>query len=313
MTPIDHHAAQLDTQSRETTMHRTTILAALMFIRLAALATAADLVHQSFSVQVISVDPGITAIVPTDFFEISYTIDQSVKDQDSSVGAGTFPSLAVSFSLAARPLNAGTWHPMGTFNFATSNFVTNAFGDNFTFQVRGSGFPNGGTGLTFFDLDLNWKWPADISDSGLNDQFGQQFGGTFNPARAVLRPSSIRFLAGPGDFREATILPETPALAGDYNINGVVDAADYTVWRDSPAGPGILANDATPGTISASDYDVWKAHFGQTGGSGSNSNAAVPEPATWALVAWAFSAVPYCVRRNRAAAQLSPSPVFSPA
>lgn len=294
MTQNDYRAVQADNRSRGTTLHRTKILAALVFTRLATMATAADLVHQSFSVQVISVDPGITAIVPTDFFEIAYTIDQSVKDQNNSVGAGTFPSLAVSFSLAARPLNAGTWHPMGIFNFATSNFVTNAFGDNFTFQVRGSGFPDGGPGLTFFDLDLNWKWPADISDSGLNDQFGQQFGGTFNPARAVLRPSSIRFLAGPGDFREATILPENPALAGDYNINGVVDAADYTVWRDSPTGPGILANDATPGTISASDYDVWKAHFGQTGGSGSNSNAGVPEPSTFVLLTLAVASLCVC-------------------
>jgi hypothetical protein len=92
----------------------------------------------------------------------------------------------------------------------------------------------------------------------------------------------MRTVLGLGDFREAVILPETPALAGDYNFNGVVDAADYTVWRDSPTGPGILTNDATPGIISASDYDVWRAHFGQTGGSGSaaNSTSAVPEPPT---------------------------------
>ena len=127
---------------------------------------------------------------------------------------------------------------------------------------------------------MNWKWPADITDSGLGDKFGQQFGVTFNPARGVLRASAIRFRTAGGEFHEAVILPETPALAGDYNFNGVVDAADYTVWRDSPTGPGILSNDATPGIISASDFDVWKAHFGQTGGSGSTTNslAAIPEP-----------------------------------
>ena len=261
-------------------MRSQAIIFALLLIHLAAPAHAVDPIHFSFSVQVFSVDAGITEIAPGDFFEIAYTIDQSIPDQNNSIGAGTFPSLATAFSLAARPLNAGTWNPMGTFDLAGGNYVTNAFGDNFTFQVHGTGFPNGGPGLTFFDLDLNWKWPADITDSGLGDKFGQQFGVTFNPARAVLRPSAIRFLTGPGSIREATILPETPALAGDYNFNGVVDAADYTVWRDSPTGPGILANDATPGIISASDFDVWKAHFGQTGGSGSTTNslASVPEP-----------------------------------
>jgi hypothetical protein len=250
------------------------------------------LVHTSFSVVVVSVDAGITDILPNDFFEIAYTIDQSVFDTNPSVGAGTFPALAVAFSLTARPLNAGNWHPMGTFNLAGSNYVTNAFGDNYTFQMRGSGFPNGGPGLSFFDLDLNWKWPGDITDSGLNDEFVGQFGGgIFNPARATMRPSSIRFRTSTGDFREATIMPETPTLPGDYNANGVVDAADYTVWRDLPSGPGILANDATPGSVSASDYDVWKMHFGQAVGSGAGATDAVPEPESIVLLALAAIAL----------------------
>ena len=43
---------------------------------------------------------------------------------------------------------------------------------------------------------------------------------------------------------------------GDYNLNGAVDAADYTVWRD---GLGT--------TYTQADYDVWRANFGQTIGS----------------------------------------------
>jgi hypothetical protein len=69
------------------------------------------------------------------------------------------------------------------------------------------------------------------------------------------------------------------ALAGDLNADGLVDAADYTVWRD---GLGEA--------FTASDYETWRAHFGQAIGSGSplivggrtgsNANAAVPEPAS---------------------------------
>jgi hypothetical protein len=63
-------------------------------------------------------------------------------------------------------------------------------------------------------------------------------------------------------------------LAGDYNNNGVVDAADYTVWRK---GLGT--------TYMQADYDVWRAHFGETAGSGAGStaNVPVPEPATMLL------------------------------
>jgi hypothetical protein len=69
------------------------------------------------------------------------------------------------------------------------------------------------------------------------------------------------------------------SLAGDFNNNGVVEAADYVLWRKYNNTATTLANDATPGTNDA-DYDVWRAHFGQTPGSGAqaSANAAVPEP-----------------------------------
>jgi hypothetical protein len=61
-----------------------------------------------------------------------------------------------------------------------------------------------------------------------------------------------------------------PQLAGDYDQNGIVDAADYVVWR---------TNDGTqPG------YDAWRANFGRTAGAGSLSDAAVPEPSNWMLL-----------------------------
>jgi hypothetical protein len=66
--------------------------------------------------------------------------------------------------------------------------------------------------------------------------------------------------------------PTTPALAGDYNADGFVDAADYIVWRK-----GLST------TYAPNDYNAWRANFGQSAGSslGVRSNAPVPEPATW--------------------------------
>ena len=83
---------------------------------------------------------------------------------------------------------------------------------------------------------------------------------------------------------------EAPQLVGDYNLNGVVDAADYTVWRDTlgQMGTGLAADGDASGTIDAGDYDVWKMHFGETAGAGSAgaspSRFAVPEPATLCLM-----------------------------
>ena len=41
-------------------------------------------------------------------------------------------------------------------------------------------------------------------------------------------------------------------IPGDFNGNGVVDAADYVAWRK---GLGTL--------YTQNDYNVWRAHFGQ--------------------------------------------------
>ncbi|MEX2168356.1 MAG: hypothetical protein WD851_03525 [Pirellulales bacterium] len=77
-------------------------------------------------------------------------------------------------------------------------------------------------------------------------------------------------------------------LLGDYNQNGVVDAADYTVWRDTL---GDTLN-----------YNLWKANFGAVSpgigaDAGSFPSSAVPEPAT--LVLLVLTAAAWCLRLNR--------------
>jgi hypothetical protein len=73
-------------------------------------------------------------------------------------------------------------------------------------------------------------------------------------------------------------------LAGDYNRDGVVDAADYTVWRDM-IGQTVASYATADGDgntlIDALDYQVWKDHFGELAPSGAAAIAArsVPEPA----------------------------------
>jgi hypothetical protein len=89
-------------------------------------------------------------------------------------------------------------------------------------------------------------------------------------------------------------------LSGDYNENGVVDSADYVLWRKNNNTGITMPNDLTPGTDQA-DYAVWRSHFGKTAGGGSSTvaNAAVPEPAT--LLELIVAAALVLTRRRRAA------------
>lgn len=74
---------------------------------------------------------------------------------------------------------------------------------------------------------------------------------------------------------------EIATLAGDYNQDGIVDAADYTVWRDNLGSPHSLPNDDTPG-VGPDDYERWRSQFGQQLLEG-EVNTTVPEPATFFL------------------------------
>jgi fibronectin-binding autotransporter adhesin len=59
-------------------------------------------------------------------------------------------------------------------------------------------------------------------------------------------------------------------LAGDFDVNGTVNAADYVTWR---------RNGGTQ-----AEYNLWRANFGRTLASGAIVSAAVPEPSSLAIL-----------------------------
>ncbi|QDU54305.1 PEP-CTERM sorting domain-containing protein [Aeoliella mucimassa] len=77
----------------------------------------------------------------------------------------------------------------------------------------------------------------------------------------------------------------TPAFVrnGDFNADGKVDLADYTIWRDNLDSDKVLPGDTSPGSVTMEDYDVWKYNFAT--GAGSLSTVAVPEPMSLVLLA----------------------------
>jgi hypothetical protein len=85
------------------------------------------------------------------------------------------------------------------------------------------------------------------------------------------------------------VVPDPTGPPGDYNGDGTVNAADYTVWRNNLGSATALPNDDSAG-VGPDDYDRWKSHFGESSGSGSGTTGpasayvTVPEPASLGLL-----------------------------
>lgn len=113
-----------------------------------------------------------------------------------------------------------------------------------------------------------------------------------------IRDLTLEFaLAGDATARIGAVAYDTisASVLGDYNSNGIVDAADYTLWRDRLGGPaGSLANrnPGNSGVINQSDYTYWKSRFGATSGAGATgaglAGASVPEPASCSILVAGF-------------------------
>jgi hypothetical protein len=86
-------------------------------------------------------------------------------------------------------------------------------------------------------------------------------------------------------------------LAGDFNDNGTVDAADYAAWRDKLGTASTLPNETdTPGMVTQEDYTTWRGNFGAASAQGAVGTAAVPEPSSTLLAL--LSLVSFVVTRR---------------
>ena len=75
------------------------------------------------------------------------------------------------------------------------------------------------------------------------------------------------------DVNQTLAIVETDqASAADYSGNGIVDAADFVIWRDLLGSSSSLADGDGNGMVGMEDYYLWRAQFGRVVG------ATVPEP-----------------------------------
>jgi hypothetical protein len=103
-----------------------------------------------------------------------------------------------------------------------------------------------------------------------------------------------------GSFSYMRAAPPVTLPTGDYNSDFKVDAADYTVWRDTLGSTTDLrANGDNTGTsedvIDLADYAFWKARFGNDVPMGAAS--VVPEPASALLLLGGFSIIAFLRKR----------------
>jgi hypothetical protein len=151
------------------------------------------------------------------------------------------------------------------------------------------------------DVEENYN-PAFIEANGGNDpqfSFGTAFNALLNGFHYRETYLNINTTAFPdGEIRGFPVY-----LLGDYNNNGFVDAADYTVWRDTQGqtGEGLDADSDNSNSIDDVDYDAWRDNFGYSRynlpPAGGNASG-VPEPSSVLLVAFALGTL-YVSRRRR--------------
>ncbi len=111
--------------------------------------------------------------------------------------------------------------------------------------------PNSALVSVFVDNQFVDAWDGVFSThSSLQNIF--QFGSSTQAGFGVMNYRSVAF---------AIIDP--PAAQGDYNGDGRVDAADYTVWRDNLGRSFAQADGNGDGTVNQADYSVWRTNFGR--------------------------------------------------
>lgn len=106
-----------------------------------------------------------------------------------------------------------------------------------------------------------------------------------------------------GQTTSALIVADlTPFQPGDYNVDGVVDAADYIIWRNTLGSTNDLSADGNGNSvIDEGDWVVWQQNYGESigPGIGAGASATIPEPSAASLflaatLPWCL----FCVRRR---------------
>jgi hypothetical protein len=216
------------------------------------------------------------------------------------VGMGDLPSLTVNTNTGQVTMTNSTSANLSIefYRISSTGMALTTAGWNSLDDQNYDAVDGGDPGTVAGDSDgEGWDEAGGSNASQLVELFLGESGSSFGPSEtlnlgnafntSVFGPGNngdLQFtlgLLGGAQFDLNVNYVSGPAgVLGDYNNNGVVDAADYVLWRNG----GALQNEGvTPGNNTPEDYDFWRARFGANSGSGAATAAAVPEPVAISL------------------------------
>jgi hypothetical protein len=218
-----------------------------------------------------------------DTFNVSLTV------LDHATPSFSSPALDTTRTLDFGNIAIGTSPPSLNFDvynlLATAGFTASMDFDSVT--------PSGNTAA--FSTTLGASAGSLVLPAGTSHNFTASFVansvGTFSASYQL--NFSDENLVGAQNKSITLSLTGVMRLAGDYNGDLIVDAADYATWRNN-LGQNVAAYSSADGngngTVDTLDYGVWRANFGQTASASSapSANAFVPEPASLPLIAFGF-------------------------
>ncbi len=177
-------------------------------------------------------------------------------------------------------------------------------GYQLAFETKMGGWKNATQSFTPFShpsYTFKWIWKQTRDDPCVSQ--GNCGVGDIIPQGAT-DPTSfhgVAFAFGTGAWTEeeleaaGALVAAWEPIPGDYNLDGMVDSADYTVWRDNLGDEQLLYADGSgDGRVGPEDYLVWRNNYGASNplpGAAELAAAisSVPEP-TALTVAWVLTA-----------------------
>ncbi len=194
-------------------------------------------------------------------------------DVNTDPANGDLIDLPAIFPSFAIPLNPAFTQPAGTVGFQWLTLKAEVDPDG----GAGPGPDKGTTKFTVTKASSGESFVLGTVDNSIADDPADGIDTGEGPVDMEGRVSLVLidfFTSVARDLNEATVVfdnlvvTQLPALglAGDYNGDNVVDAADYTVWRDG----------GSPDSTQAG-YDLWADNYGATATSLAQS---VPEPSS---------------------------------
>jgi autotransporter-associated beta strand protein len=230
----------------------------------------------------------------------NHTIATSVQlatGLNAAINVGTFTiSGAISGSGGISKMGAGALSLISTNSYTGFTSVQAGKLSIFNRGLADAADVYVGSGAT---LDLKFSGTPDVIDSLFIGDVSMPVG-TWGPIGSGAQFTTSR-LVGTGLLQVTTYIPSF--LSGDYNSNGIVDTADYVIWRRNVGNATIANRDpANSGPVGDADFNSWRSRIGTmvSAGSGASlASAEVPEPTAISLLLIAVCVSTYQSRRCR--------------